>query len=236
MKRLISLALALNLYGAFPSWYYKVKGVSKQKKAFVEIMLPLIQAENNKILSLRKTIIQIFKDPNFLLNPQKIAFLAKIAKIYKIKDITDEKEFLKKINTIPPSLALAQAAIESGWGKSRFVKEANNIFGHWTYSNKGLAPKSKYEHIDINYSIKIFPSLEDSIAAYMKNLNTNPAYKKFRELREKYTKKNKTFSGIVAANTMIYYSQKKEEYVKLLKQMIISNHWDKYDVTFLATD
>jgi Bax protein len=206
-----------------------VKGITKQKKAFVEIMLPLIQAENNKIKHLRKTIIQIFKDPNFLLNPQKIAFLSKIAKIYKIKDITDEKEFLKKINTIPPSLALAQAAIESGWGKSRFVKEANNIFGHWEYSNKGLAPKSKYDHIKIDYSIKIFPTLEDSIAAYMKNLNRNPAYKKFRDLREKYTEENKTFTGIAAADTLINYSQKKDEYVKLLKQMIISNHWDKYD-------
>jgi Bax protein len=155
--------------------------------------------------------------------------LAKIAKIYKIKDITDKKEFLKKINTIPPSLALAQAAIESGWGKSRFVKEANNIFGHWEYSNKGLAPKSKYDHIKIDYSIKIFPTLEDSIAAYMKNLNRNPAYKKFRDLREKYTEENKTFTGIAAADTMINYSQKKEEYVKILKQMIKTNNWDKYD-------
>ncbi|GAB6074929.1 glucosaminidase domain-containing protein [Nautilia lithotrophica] len=229
MKKLISLALALNLYGAFPSWYYKVKGTKQQKEAFVEIMLPLIQAENKKIIHLRKLIIDIFNDPYYLINPKKIAFLAKIAKIYKIKDITNKEEFLKKINIIPPSLALAQAAIESGWGKSRFVKEANNIFGHWTYSNKGLAPKSKYEHIDIDYSIKIFPSLEASIAAYMRNLNRNPAYKKFRDLRYKFFKKHKKFTGLDAAETMINYSQKKEEYVKLLKNMIKSNNWQKYD-------
>ena len=229
MKKLISLALALNLYGAFPSWYYKVKGTKHQKEAFVEIMLPLIQAENKKITHLRKLIIDIFNDPYYLINPKKIAFLAKIAKIYKIKDITNKEEFLKKINIIPPSLALAQAAIESGWGKSRFVREANNIFGHWTYSNKGLAPKSKYEHIDIDYSIKIFPSLEASIAAYMRNLNRNPAYKKFRDLRYEYTKNNKHFTGMDAADTMINYSQKKEEYVKLLKNMIKSNNWQKYD-------
>ena len=186
MKRLISLALALNLYGAFPSWYYKIKSTKQQKQAFVEIMLPLIQAENRKIEVLRKTIINIFNDPFYLINPKKITFLTKIAKIYKIKNITDKNEFLKKIDKIPPSLALAQAAIESGWGKSRFVKKANNIYGHWTYSNKGLAPKSKYDHIKIDYSIRIFPSLEASIAAYMKNLNRNPAYKEFRNLREKY--------------------------------------------------
>jgi len=229
LKRLISLALALNLYGAFPSWYYKVKGTKQQKKAFVEIMLPLIQAENKKIEHLRKTVIDIFNDPYYLINPKKVAFLAKVAKIYKIKNITDKEEFLKKINTIPPSLALAQAAIESGWGKSRFVREANNIFGHWTYSNKGLAPKSKYEHIKIDYSIRIFPSLEASLSAYMKNLNRNPAYKEFRELRDKFTKEHKKFTGIDAADTMINYSQKKEEYVKLLKHMIKANNWQKYD-------
>jgi len=229
LKKLISLALALNLYGAFPSWYYKVKGTKQQKEAFVEIMLPLIQAENKKIAHLRKLIIDVFNDPYYLMNPKKIAFLSKIAKIYKIKNITDKKEFLKKINTIPPSLALAQAAIESGWGKSRFVKEANNIFGHWEYSNKGLAPKSRYEHINIDYSIKIFPSLEASIAAYMRNLNRNPAYENFRELRYRYTKNNRRFTGLEAADTMINYSQKKEEYVKLLKNMIKTNRWQKYD-------
>ena len=229
MKRLISLALALNLYGAFPSWYYKIKSTKQQKQAFVEIMLPLIQAENRKIEVLRKTIINIFNDPFYLINPKKITFLTKIAKIYKIKNITDKNEFLKKIDKIPPSLALAQAAIESGWGKSRFVKKANNIYGHWTYSNKGLAPKSKYDHIKIDYSIRIFPSLEASIAAYMKNLNRNPAYKEFRNLREKYNQKHIPFTGLEAADTMTNYSQKKDEYVKLLKKMIIKNHWDKYD-------
>jgi len=230
MKKFLGgIMLVLNLYAAFPSWYYNIKDIKKQKKAFVEIMLPLIQEENKKIKKLRKTIIEIFNDPYYLMNPYKIAFLANVAKIYKIKNITDKTEFLKKIDTIPPSLALAQAAIESGWGKSRFVKEANNIFGHWEYSNKGLKPKSRYEHIKITYSIKIFPSLEDSIAAYMKNLNRNPAYKNFRNVRYTLRKHHKKFTGIIAANTMINYSQRKEEYVKMLKKMIKQNHWDKFD-------
>jgi len=229
LKRLVSLALALNLYAVFPSWYYKIKSTSKQKQAFVEIMLPLIQVENRKIENLRKTVIYIFSDPFYMIKPEKVAFLAKTAKIYKIKDINDKNEFLTKIDKIPPSLALAQAAIESGWGKSRFVKEANNIFGHWTYTNKGLAPKSKYDHIKTDYSIRIFPSLEASIAAYMKNLNRNPAYKEFRNLRRQYAERNISFTGIKAADTMIRYSQKKEKYVELLKKMITKNYWSKYD-------
>ncbi|QCT93798.1 mannosyl-glycoprotein endo-beta-N-acetylglucosamidase [Caminibacter mediatlanticus TB-2] len=228
-KKFISFLIALNLYGAFPSWYYNIKNTQKQKKAFVEIMLPLIERENQKIKKLREKIIQIFNDPYFLTNKKNLSFLATIAKKYKIKNLTNKEEYLKKIDIIPPSLALAQAALESGWGKSRFVKQANNIFGHWEYSNKGLKPKSKYEYIKIDYSIKIFPSLENSIAAYMLNLNRNPAYKNFRNLRYKYKKTNKLFTGIIAANTMINYSQLHEKYVTLLKQMIKKNHWEKYD-------
>lgn len=228
MKKITLFFIVLNLYAAFPSWYYKINNIKQQKEAFVEILLPLIQIENQKIKKLRKEIIDIFNDPFYLLNEKKIAFLLQVAKKYKIKQL-NKYEFLKKIDTIPPSLALSQAAIESGWGKSRFVKKANNIFGHWTYSNKGLKPKSKYKHITIDYSIRIFPTLEDSIRAYMKNLNTNLAYKDFRELRYKYHKNNKRFTGLIAADTMINYSQKKEEYIKLLKQLIKSHNWEKYD-------
>ena len=228
MKKIIFFFIVLNLYAAFPSWYYKINNIKQQKEAFVEILLPLIQTENQKIKKLREQIINTFNDPFYLLNKKKITFLLQIAKKYKIKTLNKD-EFLKKIDTIPPSLALSQAAIESGWGKSRFVKEANNIFGHWTYSNKGLKPKSKHEHITIDYSIRIFPSLEDSIKAYMRNLNTNLAYKDFRELRYQYKKDNKKFTGLIAADTMINYSQKKEEYVELLKKLIKSHNWEKYD-------
>ena len=228
MKKTIVLFIILNLYASFPSWYYKIKNTKKQKEAFVQVLLPLIQIENQKIKKIRKKIIDIFNDPFYLLYKGKIAFLLQVAKKYKIKKINKD-EFLKKIDIIPPSLALSQAAIESGWGKSRFVKKANNIFGHWIYSNKGLKPKSKYEHIAIDYSIRIFPSLEDSIRAYMKNLNTNLAYKKFRELRYRYYKNHKKFNGLIAANTMIKYSQRKENYIRLLKKLIKFHNWEKYD-------
>jgi len=228
-KTLFSFLFALNLYSAFPDWYYKIKNISQQKKAFVEIMLPLIQTENQNILTTREKIIKIFNDPYFMLNPKNIEFLSKIAKKYKIKNIFNKEEFLKKIYSIPPSLALAQAAIESGWGKSRFVKEANNIFGHWEYSNKGLQPQGKYDHIKIDYSIKIFPSVEDSIKAYMLNLNRNRAYKEFRNVRYYYKLKQIPFTGIEAAKTMRLYSQKKDEYVKLLQTMITQNHWERFD-------
>ena len=229
MKKFLPLFLAFKLYAAFPDYYYHIKSIKQQKKAFVDILLPLIQQENKNILKIRKKVIEIFKDPFYLLDKNKIEFLTKIAKRYNIKDINDKKSFLIKIDKIPPSLALAQAAIESGWGKSRFVKEANNIFGHWEYSNKGIKPKSTYAHIKINYSLKKFNSLEDSIKAYMLNLNRNPAYIDFRKKRYLYHKLHKKFTGIDAAPTLKNYSQLKEEYVKRLQNMIKINKWQQYD-------
>jgi Bax protein len=119
--------------------------------------------------------------------------------------------------------------VESGWGKSRFAKKANNLFGYWEYSDNGIKPKSKYDYIKINYSLKVFPSLEDSIATYMLNLNRNPAYKSFRKLRALYRKEHKVFTGKVAAKTLLYYSQKREAYIKTLQSLIKNNDWSKYD-------
>ena len=229
MKKLLHLFLAFKLYAAFPDYYYQIKNIKQQKKAFVSIMLPLIQKENENILKTREKVIEIFSDPYYLLDKNKIEFLTALAKKYKIKDINDKKSFLIKIDKIPPSLALAQAAIESGWGKSRFVRVANNIFGHWEYSNKGIKPKSTYSHIKINYSLKKFNSLEDSIRAYMRNLNRNPAYRDFRKKRYLFHKLHKNFTGLDAAPTLRNYSQLKDEYVKRLQNMIKHNKWQQYD-------
>ncbi|NPA11472.1 MAG: mannosyl-glycoprotein endo-beta-N-acetylglucosamidase [Epsilonproteobacteria bacterium] len=222
MKKILIFFIFCIVYAALPQWYYKIKNIKEKKEAFISIMTPLIQSQNQKILKERIKILSVFKDPFFLLNPSIIAFLAKEAKKYKIKDILDKEEFLKRVDTIPLKLALAQAIVESGWGSSRFTKEANNLFGHWEYSNKGLLPKSRYDNIDINYSIKIFPSLSASIAAYMKNLNTNPAYKEFRQKRYLARKRGVKYSPYTAAKTLINYSQRKEEYVKLLEKIISS--------------
>ena len=96
MKRFLSIILAINLYAAFPDYYYKIKNIQKQKQAFINIMLPLIENENRKIITLRQKIINIFNDPNLLLNTKELAFLAKIAKNYKIKNILNKKEYLIK--------------------------------------------------------------------------------------------------------------------------------------------
>ena len=228
MRKILIFLITIFLYGALPSWYYEIKDINKQKQAFIKIMLPLIREENQNIIILRRKIINIFKDPYFLLRLDELLFLAKIADKYKIKSF-NKKEFLKKVDIIPPSLILAQAAIESGWGKSRFAKVANNFFGHWTYSKNGISPKDKFDDINITYSIRKFKSIRASLKAYMLNLNRNLAYKEFRELRYKFRLLNKPFTGLVASQTMHNYSKLKNKYIQILKKVIIYNNLEKFD-------
>jgi len=217
MRILSLLFLVKILFASFPDYYYKLP-IKEQKKEFKKILLPMIYAENKKILLERAQVKSIFDDPLFPLKKEDFLILSKLAKKYKIKDIYNKDEFLKKIDIIPPALVLAQGAIESAWGRSYFVKEANNIFGQWDYSGKGMVPR--HRDPGKTHTIKIFKSLQDSLAAYMRNLNRNPAYREFRELRYKYRKENKPFTAEVAANTLHRYSQLGNEYVRRLKIMI----------------
>jgi Bax protein len=205
------------LFAGFPEYYYKLP-IKKQKEEFKRILLPMIEIENNKILLERNQVISIFNEPFFLTNKENLLILGKLAKKYKIKNIYDEDEFLKKIDTIPPRLVLAQGAVESAWGRSYFVRKANNIFGQWDYSGRGLIPRNR--DANATHTIRIFKSLEESLAVYMRNLNRNPAYREFRELRYKYRKNNKKFTAEVAATTLHRYSQLGEEYVKILQSII----------------
>ena len=217
MKKLLFLLGITYLFAGFPEYYYKLP-VSKQKKEFEKILFPMIQKENKRILQLREKIISIFNDPSFIFDTNKIIFLAKVARIYKIKDIYNKEEFLKKIDMIPPKLVLAQGAIESGWGRSYFVKKANNIFGQWDYTSNGLMPRNR--DANATHTVRIFRSLDDSLRVYIRNLNRNRAYRKFRELRYEYKKQHKIFSAEVAATTLREYSELGEEYVKRLQKMI----------------
>ena len=218
MKKLYSIIFFINtLMAGFPESYYKLP-IKEQKKEFKKILVPMVEKENQKILKERNEVIKIFKDPYFIMNTEERLKLAKLAKKYKIKDIYNKEEFLKKIDTIPVDLVLAQGAVESAWGRSYFVREANNMFGEWDYSGRGMIPRRRDP--GKTHTIRVFKSLEDSLASYMRNLNRNPAYKEFRELRYQYKKEHKPFSAEVAATTLKRYSQLGDEYVKMLKVMI----------------
>lgn len=216
----------------FPANYYKMPLIEK-KKYFFEYFIGKIELENIKILHDRNFIKFLSKTGNLDKKSLEYKRLKQLKIKYKVDNIYDFKEFLEKINIIPPSLALAQAAVESGWGTSRFFKEANNIFGQWTYNPKiGIKPLDRQK--DKKHFIRLFETLQESIAAYMLNLNRNTAYKKFRTKRKEIYLKKEPPNGTKLAKTMTNYSGIGHNYVKILESIINKNGLAHYDEEFYA--
>lgn len=210
---------------SFPKKYYEIKNIKKMKQYFFSYLAPLANKENQKVLDEREFVIKNFN--LFLKGDKKIVVkFENIIKKYKIKNKKDLNEYLKKIDIVPVSLILAQAAIESGWGKSRFVIEANNLFGHWTWTHKGIVPKKRDK--GKKHKIRIFNSLDESIRFYIYNLNIGWAYEKFRELRALLRKHNTKPNGILLLRGLEKYSANKI-YDKIVLKMIIKNRLFIYD-------
>jgi len=229
-KLLLLLALPLGAMSDFGPKYLAIKDLKKQKAAFVQVMLPKITAANSEIIKERRFIKKFFDSYLLTYNAfarEDIIRLHTLAKKYRIKHVYDEKAYLKKIAPVPVSLVLAQAAVESAWGKSRFVELANNIFGEWTYGKKGIIPEDRPE--GMTHKIKVFDTIKESVASYMLNLNRHAAYKEFRNKRALYTKSRGNFTGLDATDTMEKYSGIGEKYNELLKTIITSNRFFQFD-------
>lgn len=217
-------------FGGFPQSYYRLD-IKEQKAQFATTIARLTQNANQNTNQKRQFALnylnfiykQFFRD----LDPQNLSRLLQIAKEYKIVNLFDENEYIKKLLNVPISLAIAQAAVESGWGKSRFAKEANNIFGHWTWGQKGLVPLNRDENK--THKIRIFNSLQDSVDAYVLNLNSHPAYASFRDARLENAKNGLKYGGLEAAQTMEKYSQMGRIYVKQLEKTINLYNLTKFD-------
>lgn len=233
IRKFLSVLLFLGSLesSGFPESYYEISENKAQRQAFGLIMRPMIEKSNNNVLQERQFIQSFFARhlPQFFrdIPAHELRELSKIREKYRIQNLYDHKAYERRIDVIPVSLAMAQAAIESGWGKSRFVREANNIFGHWTWGDVGLIPQDREE--GKTHRIRIFKSLQDSVDAYVLNLNRHYAYRVFREEREQSRVKGEHFSGLRAAKTMIYYSELREKYVAMLVKVIEENNFLLYD-------
>ena len=196
----------------------------KKRELFIKILLPLILAENEKINEDRKKLFKILsKDFNTV---GERVWLKRRFKEYKIED-KDLAELKERMDIVPVSIAIAQAANESGWGTSRFALEGNALFGQWTWSKKGISPKKK----DPNQSHKIlqFQILKASVRAYKNNLNTHNAYKEFREARAKLRQENKKIIGLELTKYLENYAQIGEKYVAILEDIIEKNSLTDFD-------
>ena len=238
-KLLLSLFLsgAMQIASAkgLPQEFYNIKDSDSSKAYFLEHLYELIEQENIAILKERDFVIDVLN--NRFLELQKdselLGNLVKLKETYKINNIYFLEEYLMKIDVIPPSLALAQAAVESAWRKSRFIKEANNIFGHWTYEKEiGIVPKKRAS--GASHFIRVFSSLEESIKAYMLNLNRNTAYKSFQEQRYNNKEENQQISGLVLSKTMLNYSGIANKYLDILSKVILGNNLEEFDFRYFG--
>jgi Bax protein len=209
------------------NWNKILEESPDRKQGFVDMLLPIITEQNQQI-SKDREFVQLFfqKYPNYQsdvkISAADYAKLLSVAKTYKVGAVFDKKEYLDKIDTIPASLVLSQAALESGWGTSRVSHASNNLFGQ-----KSFGSKDSFTAADqVKYAA--FGSLGDAVKSYMTNLNSHEAYSDFRKKRADSKRKNLEFTGLKAAKTLMNYSEIGKEYTSMLTTMIKS-YFSAYD-------
>jgi len=196
----------------------------KKRELFIKIILPLILDENKKITEDREKLFKIL-GKNFNTVGERV-WLKRRFKEYKIED-HDLAKLKMRMDIIPASIALAQAANESGWGTSRFALEGNALFGQWTWSKKGISPKNKDP--DASHKILQFQVLKASVRAYKNNLNTHNAYKEFREIRAQLRQEGKPIIGLDLTKYLKNYAAIGEKYVAILEDIIEKNSLTDFD-------
>jgi len=196
----------------------------KKRELFIKIVLPLILSENEKIQDDREKLFKILSK-NFNTVGERV-WLKRRFKEYKIED-QDLAKLKMRMDIIPVSIALAQAANESGWGTSRFALEGNALFGQWTWSKKGISPKNKDP--DQSHKILQFQILKASVRAYKNNLNTHNAYKEFREVRAKLRQSGTKITGLALIKYLKNYSAIGEKYTEIIEGIIVHNSLTDFD-------
>ena len=207
-----------------PNEMKSIENSGKRKNLFIKIILPLVLEENNRIIIDRKKLFTILnKNKN---SKDEIKWLNQKFKQYGVvnKDLATLKV---RMDIIPVSLAIAQAAKETGWGTSRFAIEGNALFGQWTWSGEGIKPAGA--DTNATYKVMKFNVLKASGRAYQRNLNTHSSYKKFRFIRAQLRDDNKKLDSLKLAEYLDNYAQTGTEYTKVLKQIIQQNQLKDFD-------
>lgn len=207
--------------------------VETKKSLFFRLMAPMILMANENILRERKIVkYDRLNSPEL----KKVALKYRLIKNRKNRITTAMRDrLLKNVDILPPSLALAQAAEESGWGTSRFAQEGNAFFGQWDFSGNGMKPKQQRKALG-NYGVARFASPLASVEGYMLNINTNNAYKELRAVRAQLRAKNKKITGLELAGTLNKYSERGQDYTDGLREMIRYNNLQFIDNGYLANN
>ena len=201
--------------GLLPNEIKNIANTKKRKEMFIKIVLPLIVKENNKIRIDRKRLFTILnKNSNTDIEKK---WLEKKYKQYGARQ-NDLSTLKVRMDEIPVSLAIAQAAKETGWGTSRFALKGNALFGQWTWSGEGLKPKNAEKGKD--HKVMKFHSLQLSVRAYLRNLNTHSSYRNLRKARTELRNKNKTLDSLILSKHLDKYAETGSQYIEVLQKII----------------
>ncbi len=208
-----------------------------RKDVFAETVLPLILMANAEIARDRRRLLALIEAGGGdlgALTMRDRRWLGKLAGRYGLEE-TDLARLQRRVDIVPPSLAVAQAAKESGWGTSRFAQDGNALFGQWVWNTEeGIEPEDPQATAQ-PYSVRQFPDISESVRAYTHNLNTHRAYHDFRALRAAQRAEGGVPDGLRLAGTLLEYSQRREAYVEELQGMIRFNDYHTLDRARLTT-
>ena len=217
--------------------------VENKKRLFFRTLAPLVLRANELITVDRKKLGELkssFEKTNTL-NEEDQAWILKLAKLYRVSAEDGQVSaslidvLWKKVDIVPVSLALAQAAEESGWGTSRFAAQGNAVYGQWTWGSNAIKPEQQRKELG-NYGIASFGTLQESVCAYMLNLNTHNAYASLRDKRADLRQNNEKITGHILAGQLTKYSERGEEYVKSLRSLMDYNRLGPADDAYLSKD
>ena len=201
-----------------------IENTKKRKEFFIQIVLPLIVKENSNIRIDRKTLFSVINKSNNSVAEKQ--WLEKKYKQYGVKS-GDLSSLKVRMDEIPISLAIAQAAKETGWGTSRFALEGNALFGQWTWSGEGLKPKDA--DADKGHKVMKFNVLQASVRAYQRNLNTHRTYREFRKARAELRDLNKPLDSLELSKYLNKYAETGNQYVEVLQKIIKQNNLKDFD-------
>ena len=212
--------------------FTQYQNVKAKKSAFFSYILPLVQAQNATIKNQREQLAELkhLSEQEYSRSHRKL--ILDLAKEYRLNSESATKkevaELLLRVDQVPASLALAQAAMESAWGTSRFAVQANNLFGQWCYQEGcGLVPLRR--NAGSKHEVAKFDSGSDAVKSYLRNLNTHRAYTDLREQRASLRNAGQTVTGHKLAEGLIDYSELREAYVHEIQAVIRINTLAKYD-------
>jgi len=207
-----------------PKEIVKIENAKKRKDFFIQIILPLVIDENNNIKLDRMKLFSILNKSKNTKTEQE--WLNVKFKQYGVvnKDLSTLKV---RMDEVPVSMTIAQAAKETGWGTSRFAQEGNALFGQWTWSGAGIKPADAED--DSTHKVMRFKVLQASVKAYQRNLNTHSSYKEFRSVRAELRDEGKKLDSMILTEYLDKYAETGKEYVKILQQIIRQNDLTDFD-------